>query len=147
VYDTGTVKPQFPQLFDVFPQRFTTRGQTGVTPAEAIVGVRRMSDELELAVLTASFDARAGAEEQLAGVLARYVVLARTEDGCRNIDLVISTTQRGRFVVIEKWDSAGTARAHLDGAAMTDLARESVPLLAKRPEIDLHDTISAHDLT
>jgi quinol monooxygenase YgiN len=106
-----------------------------------------MSDELELAVLTATFDARAGAEEQLAGVLARYVVLARTEDGCRNVDLVASTTLRGRFVVIEKWDSPDTARAHLDGKAMTDLARESVPLLAKRPEIDLHDTISAHDLT
>jgi quinol monooxygenase YgiN len=49
--------------------------------------------------------------------------------------------------VIEKWDSPDAARAHLDGAAMTELAHESVPLLANRPEIDLHDTISAHDLT
>jgi quinol monooxygenase YgiN len=106
-----------------------------------------MSDDLELAVLTARFDARQGAEEQLAGVLARYVVLARGEAGCRNVDLVVSTTQRGRFLVVEKWDSAAAARAHLDGTAMTDMARESIPLLADRPDIDLYDAISAHDLT
>jgi quinol monooxygenase YgiN len=106
-----------------------------------------MSDDLELAVLTVTFDAAAGAEEQLAGALARYVVLARTEPGCRNVDLVTSTTQRGRFLVIQKWDSADAARAHLDGAAMTAMAREAVALLAARPDIDLHDTISAHDLT
>jgi quinol monooxygenase YgiN len=106
-----------------------------------------MTDDVELAVLTAIFDARAGAEEQLAGVLARYVVLARGEDGCRNIDLVASTTQRGRFVVIQKWDSPDSARAHLDGEAMTTMAREAVDLLAQRPDIDLHDPISAHDLT
>jgi quinol monooxygenase YgiN len=105
-----------------------------------------MPDEVELAVLTASFEAREAAEEELAGVLARYVVLARTEDGCRNVDLVLSATQRGRFLVIEKWDSPAAARAHLDGAAMTDMARAAVPLLASRPAIDLHDTVSAHDL-
>jgi quinol monooxygenase YgiN len=106
-----------------------------------------MPDEVELAVLTASFDAREGAEEALAGMLARYVVLARTEDGCRNVDLVLSTTQRGRFLVIEKWDSPAAARAHLDGTAMTEMARAAVALLANMPVIDLHDTISAHDLT
>ena len=79
-------------------------------------------------------------------MLARYVVLARTEDGCRNVDLVVSTTHRGRFLVIEKWGSPAAARAHLDGEAMTDMARAAVPLLADTPAIDLHDTISAHDL-
>jgi len=110
-------------------------------------GGRPMTDEVDLTVLIAIFDARAGAEEQLAAVLARYVVLARGEDGCRNIDLVASTTQRGRFVVIQKWDSADAARAHLDGEAMTAMAREAIELLAQRPDIDLHDPISAHDLT
>jgi quinol monooxygenase YgiN len=105
-----------------------------------------MADEVELAVLTGVFDARPGSEEALAATLARYVVVARMEDGCRNIDLVVSTTQRGRFVVIEKWVTADAARAHLDAPAMTEMAREAVPLLADRPAIDLHDTISAHDL-
>jgi quinol monooxygenase YgiN len=105
-----------------------------------------MGDVDELALLTAAFDARQGDEETLAAVLARYVVLARGEDGCRNIDLVISTTKRGRFLVVEKWESAGAARAHLDAESMTQMAREAVPLLAARPDIDLYDTISAHDL-
>jgi quinol monooxygenase YgiN len=106
-----------------------------------------MPDDVELAVLAARFDARQGAEEELAGVLARYVVLARTEAGCRNVDLVLSTTVSGRFLVIAKWSSPDAARAHLDGTAMTEMARESIPLLADRPDIDLYDTISAHDLT
>jgi quinol monooxygenase YgiN len=105
-----------------------------------------MSDDDELALLTATFDARPGDEEALAAALARYVVLARGEDGCRNIDLVASTTKRGRFLVVEKWVSGAAARAHLDGLAMTEMAREAVPLLAERPDIDLHDPISAHDL-
>jgi quinol monooxygenase YgiN len=106
-----------------------------------------MTDDVSLAVMTAVFDARAGDEEQLAALLARYVVLARNEPGSRNIDLVASTTKRGRFVVISKWDSPDAARAHLDGTAMTDMAREAVAILAERPDIDLHDPISAHDLT
>jgi quinol monooxygenase YgiN len=146
LYDTGGVKPQFPQLFDTFHEPSTGSAQPGwVTLGTNRRGVP-VPDEVELAVLTASFDARDGSEDALAGALARYVVLARTEDGCRNIDLVTSTTQRGRFLVIEKWGSRDAARAHLDGAAMTDMARAAVPLLAAKPTIDLHDTISAHDL-
>jgi quinol monooxygenase YgiN len=64
----------------------------------------------------------------------------------RNVDLVGSTTQRGRFLVVEKWDSDAAARAHLDSEVMVDMARAIVPLLARAPEVDLWDTISAHDL-
>ena len=49
-------------------------------------------------------------------------------------------------MVIEKWDSADDARAHLDTELMTDMAEAAVPLLARKPDIDLLDTISAHDL-
>jgi quinol monooxygenase YgiN len=105
-----------------------------------------MTSDIDVVVMTAAFDAVAGSEEALAAVLARYVVTTRGEDGCRNVDFLMSTTHRGRFVVIEKWTSDDSARAHLDGAAMTEMAREAVPLLAERPQIDLHDTISAHDL-
>jgi quinol monooxygenase YgiN len=48
--------------------------------------------------------------------------------------------------VVEKWDSDAAARAHLDSDVMVDMARAIVPLLAGSPEIDLWDTISAHDL-
>jgi quinol monooxygenase YgiN len=105
-----------------------------------------MPGEIEVAMLTAVFDAVPGSEESLAAALARYVVMTRNVPPCRNVDLVISATQGGRFLVIEKWDSAADVQAHLDSALMTDMAREVVPLLRSQPEIDLYDTISAHDL-
>jgi quinol monooxygenase YgiN len=105
-----------------------------------------MTAELEVAVLTAAFTARSDREPDLAAVLARYVVLARGEGGCRNVDLLVSATESGHFLVIEKWDSPELARAHLDTELMTGMAAAAVPLLAAKPEIDLLDTISAHDL-
>jgi quinol monooxygenase YgiN len=106
-----------------------------------------MHDEVEIAMLTAEFDARTEHEEQLAAVLACYVVLTRNEPACRNVDLVMSATQRGRFLVVEKWDSPDALQAHLDSELMAGMAREAVPLLAHRPAVDFYDTISAHDLT
>jgi len=105
-----------------------------------------MATEVEVAMLTATFDAAPGSEEALAAALARYVVMTRNAPACRNVDLVMSATQGGRFLVIEKWDSAADVQAHLDSASMTDMAREVVPLLSSKPAIDLYDTISAHDL-
>jgi quinol monooxygenase YgiN len=105
-----------------------------------------VADDVEIALLTATFDARAGDEERLLAALSRYVVLTRHEPECRNVDLVASVTQGGRFLVIEKWDSAEAVQAHLDSALMTDMATEVLPSLASKPAIDLHDTISAHDL-
>jgi len=102
--------------------------------------------EVEIALLTASFDARPGAEETLLSLLSRYVVLTRREPACRNVDLVASVTHSGRFLVIEKWDSAAAVQAHLDSPLMTDMARAALPSLAHQPDLDLFDTISAHDL-
>lgn len=105
-----------------------------------------MPTDVEIAVLTAAFTARPDHEAELAAVLARYVVLARGEETCRNVDLLISTTQSGQFLVIEKWESSEAARAHLDTPLMLDMAAAAVPLLAAKPTIDLLDAISAHDL-
>jgi quinol monooxygenase YgiN len=102
--------------------------------------------DIDVSVVTALFDASPGHEEQLASVLARYVVMTRHEPGCRNVDLVASATTGGRILVIEKWESAEKVRAHLDSQLMTTMATEAVPLLAGKPVIDLYDTISAHDL-
>jgi quinol monooxygenase YgiN len=102
--------------------------------------------DIELAVLQGTFDARDDAIEELGAVLARYVVLTRHEAGCRNVDLLASTTQRGRFSVIEKWERPELVRSHLDSPLMVDMAREVVPLLAAKPTFDLYDGISAHDI-
>jgi quinol monooxygenase YgiN len=105
-----------------------------------------VANDVEIAVLTASFDARPGAEEALLGALARYVVLTRQEPACRNVDLVASVTHGGRFVVIEKWESTHAVQAHLDSALMTEMARAAVAQVATKPEIDLYDSISSYDL-
>jgi quinol monooxygenase YgiN len=101
---------------------------------------------VEIAVLTASFDARPGAEETLLATLSNYVVMTRHEPGCRNVDLVASVTRGGRFFVIEKWESADAVQAHLDSPLMTEMARAAISSLASKPTIDLYDSISAHDL-
>lgn len=105
-----------------------------------------MAEDVDIAMVTAVFDARPGSEEQLAAALARYVVLTRNVGACRNVDLVASATKSGRFLVVEKWGSGRDAQAHFDSPLMTEMAREVVPLLRAKPQIDLYDTISAHDL-
>jgi quinol monooxygenase YgiN len=104
-----------------------------------------MADDPELAVLTARFDPMPGSEEPLMAILARYVVLTRRLPACRNIDLLASASLPGRLLLVEKWESAASARDHLDSPEMAEMAAAAVGLLASRPEVDLYDTISAHD--
>ena len=102
--------------------------------------------EVEIAVLTARFDALPGVEEALLAALSRYVVLTRHEPACINVDLVASVTHAGRFLVIEKWESPEAVQRHLDSPLMTDMARSVVGAITAKPEIDLYDAISAYDL-
>lgn len=83
---------------------------------------------------------------RLQSVLARYVVLSRGHPGCRNIDLAMSSTAPDRFVIIQKWETPEAQRAHFDSADMVEMAASCDGLLARPPEIDLLDPISAHDL-
>ena len=84
--------------------------------------------------------------ERLQSILAKYVVLTRGEDGCRNVDLCLSLTDPMRFVVIEKWESPVGAEGALRLAGMVDMARACEGVLAPAPAIDLLEGISAHDL-
>jgi quinol monooxygenase YgiN len=103
-------------------------------------------DDVRIWVVAGSFRARPGAEEQLIAVLANYVVLTRMRPRCRNVDLVVSATDGGRLLVVEKWDDADAPRAHLDEDETVEMARAAVPLLADKPDLDLYETVSAHDL-
>ena len=104
---------------------------------------------VELTVVTLVFDSLAGeaaAAENLLGILSKYVVLSRNHPGCRNIDLCGSVTSAGRYLVIEKWESPAAQRAHFDSPDMVEMARACEGLLERRPDIDLFEAISAHDL-
>jgi quinol monooxygenase YgiN len=104
-------------------------------------------DDVELTVVTLTLEATdEPAAATLLGVLAKYVVIARGHEGCRNIDLVASVTQNWRYLVVQKWDSPDAQRAHFDSPAMVEMAESCRGLLARPPVIDLWDNISAHDL-
>lgn len=104
----------------------------------------RIPNDIELAIVTMRFDAAdAGA---LLAVLSKYVVLARTQPGCRNIDLCASVTNPGRYLLVQKWDSIDVQRAHFDSSVMVEMATSCAGLLTAPPDIDLWDGVSAHDL-
>lgn len=106
-----------------------------------------MADEVSLTLVTMAFDAAdSGAAERLVAVLSKYVVISRQHPGCRNIDLCHSVTTPERFVVIQKWESPEAQRAHFDSAEMVEMAQACTGLLARKPEIDLLEGLSAYDL-
>ena len=129
-YDTDSVKASFPR-----PREAVRTG-----PARGFVA------DLELAVIIGSFEARTGRQAELAGVLAKYVVLTRRQAHCRNVDLVASSSRPGRLVVIEKWESSDDARAHLDAPETVEMATAARDMLAGPPDLDLYESISAQDL-
>ena len=104
-----------------------------------------MTGEIELTVVTLRFDA--ADPDGLLAVLAKYVVLARMEPGCRNVDLCASVTQPGRYLVIQKWETPAAQRAHFDSSLMVEMAESCRGLLTAPPDIDLWDGLSAHDVT
>ncbi len=101
-------------------------------------------DEPETTIVTMAFDAADA--DGLLGVLAKYVVLTRGHDGCRNVDLCRSVTDPERYVVIQKWASPAAQQRHFDSTDMVEMARACVPMLTAPPVIDLLDGVSAHDL-
>ncbi|MSO87721.1 MAG: hypothetical protein EXQ71_09410 [Acidimicrobiia bacterium] len=102
------------------------------------------ADEVQLTMVTMCFDAID--PDSLQSVLARYVVLSRGHQGCRNIDLALSSTAPDRFVIVQKWDSPEAQRAHFDSSEMVEMAMACAGLLVHPPQIDLLEPISAHDL-
>lgn len=100
--------------------------------------------EVELTVVVMRFDA--ADPERLQSVLAKYVVMSRGHEGCRNIDLLVSQTNPRRHVVVEKWDSPAAQRSHFDSAEMVEMAQACSGILTAPPDIDLFEGISAHDL-
>jgi quinol monooxygenase YgiN len=108
------------------------------------MGDQADAGSVELSVVTMRFDAAdAGA---LVDVLAKYVVLSRMQPGCRNIDLCASATKPGRFLIVQKWESAAAQRDHFDSHVMVEMATSCNGLLAAPPDIDVWDAASAHDL-
>jgi quinol monooxygenase YgiN len=102
-----------------------------------------VADDLEPVMVTMSF--RTDRPDELMTVLSKYVVVSRGQAGCRNIDFVASATNPGRFLLVEKWDSAADQRTHFDSDEMVQMAQSCDGLLTEPPDIDLFDGVSMHD--
>ena len=103
-----------------------------------------MADDVELTIVTMTFEA--ADHDGLLAVLSKYVVLSRQQPGCRNIDLCAGLTAQGRYLVIEKWETPDAQRAHFDSPEMVEMAQACTGLLVQKPQIDLYEGVSAHDL-
>jgi quinol monooxygenase YgiN len=103
-----------------------------------------MNDEVDLTMVMMRF--MTDDPEALLPVLAKYVVMARGENGCRNMDLSASVTAPGRFVIAQKWTTSADQQAHFDSPVMIEMAEACRGLLRQPPDIDLLAPISAHDL-
>ncbi|CAN5650236.1 hypothetical protein BH10ACT2_BH10ACT2_02260 [soil metagenome] len=100
--------------------------------------------EVELTIVTMEF--QAADADSLIAVLSKYVVLTRMQPGCRNLDLIASVTNPGRYLVIQKWESGAAQRAHFDSSEMVAMAKSCTGLLSAPPKFDLWEGVSAHDL-
>lgn len=103
------------------------------------------SGEIELVVVTMQFDA--ADMGSLVAILSKYIVLSRMEQGCRNIDMVVSSTRPNRILIIEKWESPEAQQRHFDGKIMVEMAKSCNGILTGAPDIDLWQSMSAHDLS
>lgn len=103
-----------------------------------------MPDDVDVTVVTMEFTS--SAPEPLLAVLAKYVVVSRGHQGCRNIDLCASASTEGRYVVIQKWASPADQQRHFDSPEMVEMASACTGLLDAPPRFDLLTGISAHDL-
>jgi quinol monooxygenase YgiN len=104
-----------------------------------------VTDEVDMLMVTMEFSTNDPAA--LAPILAKYVVMSRGHDGCRNIDLCSSTTTSGRLTIVQKWESPEAQRTHFDSPEMVEMAQAAQGLLTGPPRMDLLDPISAHDLS
>lgn len=102
------------------------------------------SGEVELVIVTMSFDA--SEMGSLVAFLAKYIVLTRMEQGCRNVDMIVSDTRPNRIMVIEKWESPAAQQTHFGGATMVEMATSCTGILTGPPDIDIWQSMSAHDL-
>ena len=100
--------------------------------------------DLEIALVQLTFDANDA--ELLLPVLSKYVVMTRNQPECRNADLCVSCTHANHFLIIEKWDSEEAARADFVSGVMVEMAESCSGILAHRPDVELLEGLSAHDL-
>lgn len=118
---------------------------TGDTPETGAVSpLADPADEIEPIMVTMEF--KTDSPDAMLDILSKYVVLCRSQEGCRNVDLVASMTTPGRFLIVQKWESDEHQATHFDSPTMVEMATSCTGLLTEPPNIDLHEAVTMHDL-
>ncbi|HEX5220904.1 MAG TPA: putative quinol monooxygenase [Verrucomicrobiae bacterium] len=92
--------------------------------------------------VVATFEARSGKETELRNALIGLVAPTRTEPGCLNYDLHISTENPRRFLFHENWTTKMALEAHLQSAHVQALLPRVDELCSAAPEIVIWDRIA-----
>lgn len=97
-------------------------------------------------ILMATVLPREGSEEQVESALLKAVVTTHAQDeGCELYAVHRLVKGKPGFVVIEKWSSAASLKAHASGAAFTTLTADLEDLLAEPLEVSVLQAIPAGD--
>jgi quinol monooxygenase YgiN len=100
--------------------------------------------EPEVTLVTMRFDV--ADEVRFVDAVSRYVVMSRSHDGCRNVDLCRSISSAGGWLIVQKWGDPAAQRAHLDHPDTVAFARSCEGVLRGPPAFELLQGVSAHDL-
>jgi quinol monooxygenase YgiN len=92
--------------------------------------------------VVATFEARSGKETELRNALMGLVAPTRTEAGCLNYDLHVSTEDSRRFLFHENWTTKMALEAHLQSAHVQALLPRVDELCSTPPEIVIWDRIA-----
>ena len=92
--------------------------------------------------VVATFEARSGKETELRNALMGLVAPTRTEAGCLNYDLHVSTENPSRFLFHENWTSKMALEVHLQSAHVQALLPRVDDLCSAPPEIVIWDRIA-----
>lgn len=86
--------------------------------------------------------AKTGREEELQRRLLALVEPTRKEDGCVQYDVHRSTTEPGRFVFYENWESKDHLDRHLATPHLKEFLGVAGDLLAEPPRILTYEKIA-----
>lgn len=93
--------------------------------------------------VTTTLRAKAGREEELAGVLRRFAARVRREEaGCLAFQPARSQHESSRFVVIERYRDAEALAAHANAEHFREVLPSLMDCLETPPEVALFDELA-----
>jgi len=97
---------------------------------------------MSLLTVVAVLKAKPGKEGELRQALLDLVGASRSESGCLQYDLHVSTDKPGEFLFFEKWVDRAALDAHAQKPYLQALGSRREELLAEAPEIRTYSRLT-----